>query len=312
MATAGCICTGNMQNTGYPDAKPFGVVKGKIFMPLVADDGTRNGIDLTSLTLEADILAAVNNADPSKRMYIFNNIMNASAPEADPTFATTDLNERFLTANGVTNVLWEQWGVTEQFFAKVQGQCVSFGEYEIDVCGNLKGQKEGTVLYPRPVNKGSYKAKFQGSTATTTSMVSFNYDYAYTTSDGEQWQLPASVFGVNNPLELKGMIDVNLDITVDSTTELTVVASFDYGYAQIPSGPIAWTGALLADFTAANLTTPAAISIVSVTETATVGTYTIVIPIQTTLDDCTLKAFRAATGTIINGYESATTAFVAL
>jgi len=62
----------------------------------------------------------------------------------------------------------------------------------------------------------------------------------------------------------------------------------------------------------ASLTTPAAISIVSVTETATVGTYTIVIPIQTTLDDCTLKAFRAATGTIINGYESATTAFVAL
>jgi hypothetical protein len=298
-----------MQNTGYPDVKPFGVVKGKAFMPLVADDGTRNGIDASSLTLEADILAAVNNPDPSKRLYLFNNIMNASAPEADPTFATTDLNERFKTAEGITNVIWEQWGVTEQFYKKVSDQCVSFGEYEIDVCGNLKGQREGDILYPRPVNKNSYNAKFQGTTATTTSMVSFNYDYEYTTNDGDQWQIAAAAFGVNNPLELKSMIDVNLAITVDSATNLTVVASFDYGYANSQTP---WTGALLADFTSANITTPAVISIVSVTETATAGTYTIVIPTQTTSDDCTIEAFRAATGVILNGYESATTAFVAL
>ncbi len=309
MAVAGCSCSGKMSNTGIPDVKPFGVVKGKAFMPLVADDGTRNGIDLTSLTLDQDILDAVNNPDPSKRLYLFTNIQNATAPEADPTFATTDLNERFLTAQGVTNVLWEQWGVTEQFFNKVQSQCVSFGEYEIDVCGNLKGQKEGTVLYPRPVNKSSYKAKFQGATATTPSMVMFNYDYEYTTNDGNQWQIAASEFGANNPLELKSMIDVNLAITVDSATNLTVVASFDYGYANAPK---AWTGALLADFTSANITTPAVITITSVTETATAGTYTIVIPAQTTSDDCTLTAFRAATGTMLNGYESAATAFVAL
>ena len=309
MATAGCTCAGTMQNTGYPDVKPFGVVKGKAFMPLVADDGTRNGIDASSLTLEADILLAVNNPDPSKRLYLFNNIMNASAPQADAVFATTDLNERSKTAEGITNVLFEQWGVTEQFYKKVSDQCVSFGEYEIDVCGNLKGQKEGDILYPRPVNKRSYNAKFQGATATTTSMVSFNYDYEYTTNDGDQWQIAAAAFGVNNPLDLKSLIDVNLAITVDSTTSLTVVASFDYGYANSATP---WQGALLADFTAANITTPAVISIVSVTETTTAGTYTVVIPIQTTLDDCTIEAFRAATGVILNGYESATTAFVAL
>lgn len=308
MAVAGCLCTGTMSNTGYPDVKPFGLVKGKAFMPLVADDGTRNSIDPFSSTLEADILAAVNNPDPSKRLYIFNNIQNASAPEADPTFATTDLNERFKTAQGITNVLWEQWGVTEQFYNKVASQCVSFGEYEIDVCGNLKGQLEGVLLYPRPVNKGSYNAKFQGTTATTPSMVMFNYDYEYATSDGDQWYISYTEFGANNPLELKGMIDVNLDITVDSATQLTVVASMDYGFAGAPK---AWTGALLADFTAANLTTPASITISSVTETATAGTYTVVIPAQTTSDACTLKAFRSASGTIVNGYESAATAFVA-
>ena len=309
MATAGCVCAGTMNNTGYPNAKPFGVVKGKGFMPLVADDGTRNGIDASSLTLEADILAAVNNIDPSKRLYLFTNIQNASAPEADPNYATSDLNERYKTSEGITNVLWEQWGVTEQFFDKVQSQCVSFGEYEIDVCGNLKGQKEGTMLYPRPVNKSSYNAKFQGTTAATQSMVSFNYDYEYTTNDGNQWQIAAAAFGVNNPLELKSLIDVNLGITVDSATNLTVVASFDYGYANAVTP---WQGALLADFSSANITTPAVISIASVTATGTAGTYTVVIPAQIASDNCTLSAFRAASGTIVNGYESAATNYTAL
>ena len=310
MAVAGCICTGKMSNTGIPDVKPFGVVKGKGFMPLVADDGTRNYIDPNSLTLEADILAAVNNADPSKRLYLFNNIQNATAPEADPTFATTDLNERFLTAQGVTNVLWEQWGVSEQFFNKVESQCVSFGEYEIDVCGNLKGQLEADgFLYPRPVNKSSYKAKFQGATATSVSMVMFNYDYEYTTTDGDQWYIAAGAFGANNPLDLKSMIDVVLDITVDSATNLTVVASFDYGTANARKP---WLGALLADFTANNLTTPAVIAIGSVTPTAVDGTYTVVIPAQTAADVCTLEAFRAATGTLLNGYEAEAVSFVAL
>ena len=269
MATAGCVCAGTMNNTGYPNAKPFGVVKGKGFMPLVADDGTRNGIDASSLTLEADIFAAVNNIDPSKRLYLFTNIQNASAPEADPNYATSDLNERYKTS---------EWGVTEQFFDKVQSQCVSCGEYEIDVCGNLKGQKEGTMLYPRPVNKSSYNAKFQGTTAATQSMVSFNYDYEYTTNDGNQWQI-------------------------------AVVASFDYGYANAVTP---WQGALLADFSSANITTPAVISIASVTATGTAGTYTVVIPAQIASDNCTLSAFRAASGTIVNGYESAATNYTAL
>lgn len=310
MAVAGCICAGKMSNTGIPDVKPFGVVKGKGFMPLVADDGTRNKLDPTSATLEADILAAVNNPDPSKRLYLFNNIQNATAPEADPTFATTDLNERFLTAQGVTNVLWEQWGVSEQFFAKVASQCVSFGEYEIDICGNLKGQLESDgMLYPRPVNKSSYKAKFTPATATTVSMVGFNYDYEYTTTDADQWYIAFGAFGANNPLDLKSMIDVNLVITPVSATDLTVVASFDYGTANLRKP---WVGAIAADITGANLTTPASFALTSLTPTATDGTYTAVTPAQTTSDDCTLTAFHAATGVLLNGFESDPAAYVSL
>jgi len=307
MAIAGCNCTGNFGNTGYPDAKAFGLVKGKGFMRNVADDGTRNGFDLTSTTFEADILAAINNPDPSKRLYIFTNIQNASAPEADPTFDTSDLNERFLTSQGITNVLWEQKGVNEQFYNQVQSMCNAMGEFEFDLCSNMKGQKEGTMLYGRPINRHSYKAKFTPATATTPSMVSFNYDYEYTTSDANQWQLPSSVFGANKPLELKGIIDVNLSITVVSATELTVVGTFNYGYANV-STP--WKGALATDFTGENLTTPATFSVVSATEISD-GTYTVIIPAQVAADNCTLEVFRAATGTMVNGYESSATAFIA-
>ncbi len=307
MAIAGCDCTGNFGNTGYPDAKTFGLPKGKGFMRNLADDGTRNRFDLTSTTFEADILAAVNHIDPSKRLYIFNNIQNASAPEADPTFDTSDLNERFLTSQGITNVLWEQKGVNEQFYNEVQSMCSAMGEFEFDVCGNMKGQKEGTNLYGRPINKNSYKAKFTGATATTPSMVSFNYDYEYTTSDANQWQLPASVFGVNNPLQLKGMLTVNLDVTVVSATELTVVGTFNYGYANA-STP--WKGGLDTDFTGENLTTQATFSITSATEISD-GTYTVIIPAQTAADNCMLKVFRAATGPMVNGYESSATPFIA-
>jgi len=309
MATAGCGCTGDFGNTGYPDAKAFGVVKGKGFMRNVADDGTRNGFDLTSITFGSDLLAAINNPDPSKRLYIFNNINNATAPEADPTFATTDLGERYLTANGITNVLWEQWNVNEQFFNQVQSMCADMGEFEIDVCNNLKGQKEGTVLYGRPINKNSYKAKFTPGTATTPSMVGFNYDYDYTTTDANQWQLPASVFGANLPLDLKGMLDVNLAITVNSATELTIVGTLNYGYAN---ASMAWVGGLTADWSGYSLSSSAAIVIGSVTETAVAGTYTAVITAPITPGAATLTAFRAATAPILNGFESSATAFISV
>jgi hypothetical protein len=73
-----------------------------------------------------------------------------------------------------------------------------------------------------------------------------------------------------------------------------------------------WTGATLADFTAANLTSFSSITIASVTEYFTIpGQYAITIPAQAAGNNCTLKAFHAATGNMLFGYESAVTAFEA-
>jgi len=306
---AGCNCNGQIGNTGFPNVKPFGLTSGVFLMPILASDGTRNGFDLTSATLPADLLAAINNPDPSKRLYPFNNLRNVTHNEADPNYETADNGERFKTRDGIKTVTFECWGVTEQFYAKVSDNCVQFGVFLVDVCGNLKGQKEDTHLYPRPVNKYSYDAKFIDATADAGTKVMIQMDYSLVTSDGDQWMIPSDMFAPYSALELNGMIDVNLDITVEDVTTLFVRAKFNYGNAvnQMP-----WTGAVLADFTAKNVSTSSNITIASVSESATEpGFYTITIPAQANGDACTLKAFHAATGNMLFGYESTVTAFIA-
>jgi len=235
-------------------------------------------------------------------------LRNVTHNEADPNYETADNGERFKTRDGIKTVTFECWGVTEQFYAKVSDNCVQFGVFLVDVCGNLKGQKEDTHLYPRPVNKYSYDAKFIDATADAGTKVMIQMDYSLVTSDGDQWMIPSDMFAPYSALELNGMIDVNLNIIVIDDTLLQVKATFNYGNAVVQ---LPWTGAVLSDFSAKNLGTGLNISIASVTEsTSTPGTYEITIPAQTE-SSCTLKAFHAATGNLVFGFESAVTPFTA-
>jgi hypothetical protein len=159
------------------------------------------------------------------------------------------------------------------------------------------------------VNRYSYDAKFIDQTADTGAKVMIQMDYSLLTTDGDQWMIPADTFAPYSALELQGLIDVNLEIDVVTATSIVVKATFDYGSAvnQLP-----WTGALLANFTAKNLATLSTISIASIQESAYApGTYTLTIPAQLAGQNCTLKAFRAASGNMLNGFESQATVFIA-
>lgn len=310
MAIAGCNCKGRIGNTGYPGVKPFGVTAGLWMMPILANDGTRNSIDLTSNDIAQEIIDAINNPDPSKRLYPFNNLRNVTFDEADPNFETADNGERFKTRNGIKTISFEAWGVNEQFYKKASDNCVNFGVVLVDVCGNVKGQKEGTKLYPRPVNQYSFFAKYMDATSDTGAKVMFSMDYSLITSDGDQWMIPASLIAPYSALDLLGMIDVTFDITVNSATEIEFQANYEYGNAveQLP-----WRGALLADFALYNQTTQTAVTPSAVVESSvTPGLYTLTLPAQTTGNVVALSAFRAANGNLINGFEGEATTFVAL
>lgn len=311
MAVAGCSCTGKLGNTGIPSIKPFGLTSGIVMVPIRADDGTRNGLDITSLTLGQDWLDLLNNTDPSKRGYPYLDLKNVIHEETDPNFEEDDKGERFKTRDGIKRITYEKWEVNEQFFAKTSAACVEFGIYEIDVCGNIKGQLDGDNLFPRPANKGSFDAKFINATADLGSKVMFTTDYKFITNDGNQWMLLQSDFiSVVDPLEGLGMVDVQFTtITVDSTTQITVQTNFQYGPAN---ALIPWTGAGPTDFSLLNITTPAVIAVGTAVESLTVpGEYAITFLLQTPADVVELDAFRASTGSLINGYEGIEKTFIA-
>ena len=307
---AGCNCNGQIGNTGFPNVKPFGLTSGVFLMPILASDGTRNGFDLTSNDLAQDLLDAINNPDPSKRLYPFNNLRNVTHTEADPNYETADNGERFKTRDGVKTVTFECWGVNEQFYAKVADNCVNFGVFLIDVCGNLKGQKEGTDLYPRPVNRYSYDAKFIDATADAGTKVMIQMDYSLVTNDGDQWMIPAETFSPYSALELQGMIDVNLAIEVIASTQISIRASFDYGTAikQLP-----WSGASISDFSLLNNSTGVVVPISSFAENPyEPGFYTVTFSAQTALDQILVNGFKPATGNMLNGFEVKPASFLAI
>jgi hypothetical protein len=280
-------------------------------MPILANDGTRNGIDLTSNNLGQALLDGINNPDPSKRIYPFNNLRNVTFEEADPNFETADNGERFKTRNGIKTVTFEAWGVNEQFFAKASENCVNFGIFLVDVCGNVKGQLEEALelLAPRPVNQYSFFAKYMDATADTGAKVMFSMDYSLLTSDGGQWMIPDSLLSPFSALELNGLIDVTFDITVNSATEIEFQANYEYGNAV---SRLPWRGAALADFDLFNQTTNLAVTPSAVVESAvTPGFYTLTLPAQTAGNVVALSAFRAASGNLVNGFEGESTTFIA-
>lgn len=308
MRIAGCNCAGRPGNSGTPNVKPFGVVSGLFRVPLNADDGTRNGLDLTSPTLGADILALVNHADPSKRWYPYQQLRNVTQTQADATYETFDNGERVKLRDGVKNVTFEVAEVTEQYFNATNVACVDEGLVLIDVCNNIKGQLEGDMLYPRPVNNGSFMAMYIDATADATSKVRFSVDYDILTSDGDQWQVLAADFAPIQPNALRGLIDVTLTVNdVVSATSLILDAEMNYGPAN---EPLPFKGGVTANFTLYNVTDGASITVSNAVESATVrGRYTLTLAAVDATDQVTAKLFKAATGNNMNGYESNTLQF---
>lgn len=303
MQTAGCSCSGKLGNSGRPNVKPFGITAAVFLVPILADDGSRNSLDLTSTDLGGDLLAMVNNVDPSKRAYPYHNLINVTFNEADPTYETVDNGERFKIKDGVKTVAYDVYNVSNQYYDKVSGACVEFGMYAVDTCGNLKGEKDGDNLYPRVVNQGSFNSMYVDATSEAKAKVHFEMDYSILSNDGDQWMIPFSEFGSYNALQLKGMIDVYFELVeVTDSTTFVVDAQFGYGSAV---DPLPWRGGLTADFSLYNETDEADVALDSVTEDPNVpGRYTIVTTAAVdATDNTTVDCFRAATGNLINGYE---------
>lgn len=278
----GCNCNVGLSNTGRPNCVPlFSVVSSMIAVPLFANDGTKNGIDLNApLPTWNDL---INEADASKRWFPIPAFENVEMPKADSQFEEANSGRMVFLRQGKRSFSGELWAddSTPTFLGKLQAnRCVDFGVYIVDVNGNLIGSEEGGYLYPIPVDNPSWDPRFMFATDSTTQKIMLGFDFDRLFDESTMYMITPAEAGVNFTT-LRGLIDVNLVASLATINDVQVEAAFDYGTALTK---ITFKGAVVGDFAAYNNTTAAAVALASAVEGPD-GTYLLTYSAAQTLGD---------------------------
>lgn len=233
---AGCNCNAGLGNTGRPGCVPIQSVTSKLIMvPLTANDGTLNKIDLSAPLPTWNSL--VNEADASKRWFPLPAFENVELPKAESQFEEANSGRMAFLREGKRSFSGELWGEdsTPTLLGKMKaGRCVNFGVYVVDVTGNLIGSKVGGYLYPIPVDNQSWNPTFMFATDSTVQKIMLTFDFDRLFDDSTMYMITATEAGLDFNT-LAGLIDVNLVVASQvSTTSVTLDATFDYGTALNP------------------------------------------------------------------------------
>lgn len=280
----GCNCDAGLANTGRPGCVPLQSVTSKLIMvPLMANDGTLNGIDLTTTLPTWSSL--INELDASKRWFPLPAFENVEMPKADSQFEEANSGRMAFLRQGKRSFAGELWGddSTPTMLGKLNaGRCVQFGVYIVDVNGALIGSKVGGYLYPIPVDEQSFDPKWAPATDSTVQKIMVGFDFDRLFDDSTMYMITATEAGINFN-SLSGLIDINVINDVITTTTLTFDAVLDYGTAL---NPIKAQGLVSGDFTLTNTTTTSTVSVTAVENTP--GNYTLTYTAQTNGDGASL------------------------
>jgi hypothetical protein len=233
---AGCNCNAGLGNTGRPGCVPIQSVTSKLIMvPLTANDGTLNGIDLSAPLPTWNSL--INEPDASKRWFPLPAFENVELPKAESQFEEANSGRMAFLREGKRSFTGELWGEdsTPTLLGKMKaGRCVNFGVYVVDVTGNLIGSKVGGYLYPIPVDNQSWNPTFMFATDSTVQKIMLTFDFDRLFDDSTMYMITSTEAGVDFNT-LVGLIDVNLVVASQvAATSVTLDASFDYGTALNP------------------------------------------------------------------------------
>lgn len=233
---AGCNCNAGLGNTGRPGCVPIQSVTSKLIMvPLTANDGTLNGIDLSAPLPTWNSL--VNEPDASKRWFPLPAFENVELPKAESQFEEANSGRMAFLREGKRSFSGELWGEdsTPTLLGKMKaGRCVNFGVYVVDVTGNLIGSKVNGYLYPIPVDNQSWNPTFMFATDSTVQKIMLTFDFDRLFDDSTMYMITATEANLDFNT-LTGLIDVNLAVASQVTTvSVTLDATFDYGTALNP------------------------------------------------------------------------------
>lgn len=299
----GCDCNAGLSNTGRPNCVPiFGITSSLIVVPLFANDGSKNGIDLSASLPTWSSL--VNEADASKRWFPLPAFENVELPKADSLFEEANSGRQVYLRQGKRSFMGELWAEdsTPTFLGKLaKSRCVDFGIYIVDVLGNLIGSESGGYLYPIPVDNPSWDPKFAFATDSTTQKIMLGFDFDRLFDESTMYMISVEEAG-QDFTQLEGLIDVNLLSYVAGASAITFTAKLDYGTAY---NKILYKGATAtADWLVTNVTQSTSFAPTAVTENPD-GTYSLDISGNPATAGDELKTEIAK-----NGYEGSATGTV--
>jgi len=280
----GCNCNAGLSNTGRPNCVPIQSVTTKLIMvPLTANDGIKNYIDLTSPLPTWNSL--VNEADASKRWFPLPVFENVELPKADSQFEEANSGRMVFLRQGKRSFSGELWAEDSSptLLSKLQNnRCVDFGVYIVDTAGNLVGSKVNDALYPIPVDNPSFDPKYMFATDSTTSKIMVAFDFDRLFDEGTMYMITASEAGVDFN-DLSGLLDVNFNNNVVTAGQLVSDLALDYGTAL---NAIKFTGAVAADF---DITINGVAGTFTSVNEGPDGTYTFAFSGSTTGDDIVIS-----------------------
>jgi hypothetical protein len=284
-----CLCGVGMNNTGLATCLPaFKKTTGMFLVPLFANDGTRNSIDMsTTISLSAKL----NNADKSKRFYPIHDLKDVELPVADTKFKTYKDGTKRKLADGVRSFKATMPEASSVLISKLQGvSCEKFGVYLFDIDGQLRGLKDGTLLYP--VEIGGFDAIFKDATDDEVNEGMIQFDFDILLKIAKFWILSTTDLGVN-PNETSGLIDANLVEVSSGTTSTVLNISSDFG-SGLATNPAPIVGLVTADFYAYNETDLAVLSVTVAESTTIDGQYTLTYTAQTVADKVRIDVLPAS------------------
>lgn len=295
MATV-CDCNASLGNSGVPNCVYIPNVTYKMFVtPTFDSTGAKNYIDTTA-TLDStffdDLLNAgrsgATNTDEKQRIYpigAFKNVEDVRGEDVTESFndnSTAFIQEGTRTFTGI---IIDRPSPT--LLGKMKSwRCSQISAYIIDIDGNIYGNgAESGKLYPVRLDSETWSPKFMKTADSSVAKIQLDFTYAKDEAD-EDLKMILSDETTPDVRDLSGLIDVNAGAASGiSTTGFATELTFDYGSAVNSQ---LFKGAVLADFDLYNDTQTSSVVITSVTENPD-GTYTFVIPAQTSADSMTLN-----------------------
>lgn len=297
----GCSCVSILGNLGVPNCQTvFDVTKQIVLVPYFKNDGSINGIDLSTLTFDQSFIDSKIQANNEQdRWYITTEMKNVVDERAE------DINESF--EDGTT--VFIQSG-PRTFLGLLIGEgpalkknldawkCEIAGYYIIDKSGNFIGDnsREG-FLDPIRIQNNTLSTILQRGTDTTLQKLQLTFTVDQSMDDADLGFVSAADVS-GELLGSLGLLDaIAENITGIATTGFTVDLKTAFGSVL---GKQKVLGLTAPDFSVFNNTTSSAVTPTSVTELPD-GTYTFVLPAQNSADVLTVG--NKDTGDLDKGFD---------